>query len=136
MVDLAGSERQSKTGATGERLKEAIENNLSLSALGNVTLHNASHNFDDSATYNITTKYGSLMASRGQLSKTVTVCIYLAFEKHNNTYKIEHHRVRRILVLLIRILPVLLSERILVWRLHFYQFCKYARPLKTVVGQG
>ncbi|XP_023990816.1 kinesin-like protein KIF3B [Salvelinus sp. IW2-2015] len=36
MVDLAGSERQRKTGANGERLKEATKINLSLSALGNV----------------------------------------------------------------------------------------------------
>lgn len=36
LVDLAGSERQSKTGAEGERLKEATKINLSLSALGNV----------------------------------------------------------------------------------------------------
>ncbi|XP_053701125.1 kinesin-like protein KIF3B isoform X1 [Synchiropus splendidus] len=36
MVDLAGSERQSKTGAKGKRLKEAMKINLSLSALGNV----------------------------------------------------------------------------------------------------
>uniref|UniRef100_A0A8D8RDN3 Kinesin-like protein n=1 Tax=Cacopsylla melanoneura TaxID=428564 RepID=A0A8D8RDN3_9HEMI len=36
LVDLAGSERQSKTGATGKRLKEASKINLSLSALGNV----------------------------------------------------------------------------------------------------
>ena len=36
LVDLAGSERQSKTGATGSRLKEATKINLSLSALGNV----------------------------------------------------------------------------------------------------
>ena len=36
MVDLAGSERQSKTQATGIRLKEATKINLSLSALGNV----------------------------------------------------------------------------------------------------
>ncbi|XP_055253152.1 kinesin-like protein KIF17 isoform X2 [Moschus berezovskii] len=36
LVDLAGSERQSKTGAAGERLKEATKINLSLSALGNV----------------------------------------------------------------------------------------------------
>ncbi|EGT46843.1 hypothetical protein CAEBREN_30218 [Caenorhabditis brenneri] len=36
LVDLAGSERQSKTGATGDRLKEATKINLSLSALGNV----------------------------------------------------------------------------------------------------
>jgi len=36
MVDLAGSERQSKTGASGETLKEATKINMSLSALGNV----------------------------------------------------------------------------------------------------
>ena len=36
LVDLAGSERQSKTHATGDRLKEANKINLSLSALGNV----------------------------------------------------------------------------------------------------
>ncbi|XP_033220009.1 osmotic avoidance abnormal protein 3-like [Belonocnema kinseyi] len=36
LVDLAGSERQSRTGATGDRLKEAASINLSLSALGNV----------------------------------------------------------------------------------------------------
>ncbi len=36
LVDAAGSERQSKTNATGDRLKEAIKINLSLSALGNV----------------------------------------------------------------------------------------------------
>jgi len=35
LVDLAGSERQGKTGATGDRLKEATKINLSLSALGN-----------------------------------------------------------------------------------------------------
>uniref|UniRef100_A0AC35TTY8 Kinesin-like protein n=1 Tax=Rhabditophanes sp. KR3021 TaxID=114890 RepID=A0AC35TTY8_9BILA len=36
LVDLAGSERQSKTGASGIRLKEASKINLSLSTLGNV----------------------------------------------------------------------------------------------------
>ncbi|XP_022711381.1 kinesin-like protein KIF3A isoform X1 [Varroa jacobsoni] len=36
LVDLAGSERQSKTGASGQRLKEASKINLSLSTLGNV----------------------------------------------------------------------------------------------------
>nr|XP_023683289.1 kinesin-like protein KIF17 [Paramormyrops kingsleyae] len=36
LVDLAGSERLSKTGAMGERLREATKINLSLSALGNV----------------------------------------------------------------------------------------------------
>merc|ERR1711892_528906 len=36
LVDLAGSERQNKTGASGQRLKEATKINLSLSTLGNV----------------------------------------------------------------------------------------------------
>ena len=36
LVDLAGSERQSKTGATGHRLKEATKINLSLSTLCHV----------------------------------------------------------------------------------------------------
>jgi len=36
LVDLAGSERQKSTGATGDRLKEGAQINLSLSALGNV----------------------------------------------------------------------------------------------------
>jgi len=36
LVDLAGSERQDKTGATGERLQEAMKINLSLSTLSNV----------------------------------------------------------------------------------------------------
>ncbi|XP_039152025.1 osmotic avoidance abnormal protein 3 isoform X2 [Drosophila simulans] len=36
LVDLAGSERQRRTGAKGDRLKEASQINLSLSALGNV----------------------------------------------------------------------------------------------------
>ena len=36
LVDLAGSERQEKTGATGQRLKEAVGINLSLTTLGQV----------------------------------------------------------------------------------------------------
>lgn len=36
LVDLAGSERQDKTGATADRLREALSINKSLSALGDV----------------------------------------------------------------------------------------------------
>lgn len=36
LVDLAGSQRQDKTGATGQRLKEAVGINQSLTSLGQV----------------------------------------------------------------------------------------------------
>ena len=36
LIDLAGSERADSTGATGDRLKEGANINLSLSSLGNV----------------------------------------------------------------------------------------------------
>lgn len=47
LVDLAGSERVAKTLATGDRLKEALKINLSLSVLGNVI----SALIDEKATY-------------------------------------------------------------------------------------
>ena len=47
MVDLAGSERIAKTGATGDRLKEATKINLSLSTL----CHVISALIDPKATY-------------------------------------------------------------------------------------
>ena len=47
IVDLAGSERQSKTGATGDRLKEATKINLSLSTL----CHTISSLTDPKCTY-------------------------------------------------------------------------------------
>ena len=39
LVDLAGSERAESTGATGARLQEGIEINVSLSALGDLRIH-------------------------------------------------------------------------------------------------
>ena len=39
LVDLAGSERAESTGATGARLQEGIEINVSLSALGDLRSH-------------------------------------------------------------------------------------------------
>merc|ERR1712029_255488 len=56
LVDLAGSERQAKTGAVGERLKEATKINLSLSALGNAktimvaNIGPANYNYDETIT--------------------------------------------------------------------------------------
>jgi kinesin family protein 3/17 len=67
MVDLAGSERLSKTGATGDRLKEATKINLSLSTL----CHVISALTDPKATY---IPYRDLLQdSLGGNTKTVMI---------------------------------------------------------------
>ena len=68
-----GSERQSKTGATGERFKEAVKINLSLATLGNVI----SALVDGHSThvpYRNSKLTRLLQDSLGGNSKTVMVC--------------------------------------------------------------
>ena len=69
-----GSERQAKTGATGQRLKEATKINLSLSTLGNVI----SALVDGKSThipYRNSKLTRLLQDSLGGNSKTVMVCL-------------------------------------------------------------
>jgi len=75
MVDLAGSERQSKTGSTGETLKEATKINLSLSALGNVisALVSASNKSGGFVPYRDSKLTRLLQDSLGGNTKTVMV---------------------------------------------------------------
>ena len=75
-----GSERQAKTGATGQRLKEATKINLSLSTLGNVI----SALVDGKSThipYRNSKLTRLLQDSLGGNSKTVMVCLadYMVF---------------------------------------------------------
>ena len=86
---MQGSERQAKTGATGQRLKEATKINLSLSTLGNVI----SALVDGKSThipYRNSKLTRLLQDSLGGNSKTVMVrlhinCILkLAAGKHQN----------------------------------------------------
>lgn len=73
LVDLAGSERQSKTGATGERLKEAAKINLSLMTLGNVISALVDGNQKTHVPYRTSQLTRLLQDSLGGNSKTVMI---------------------------------------------------------------
>lgn len=73
LVDLAGSERQSKTGATGDTLKEAAKINLSLSALGNVISALADAKNNSFVPYRDSKLTRLLQDSLGGNSKTVMI---------------------------------------------------------------
>jgi len=77
LIDLAGSERQKSTGATGDRLKEGAQINLSLSALGNV-INALTENSDKRASRHIPYRDSKLTRllqdSLGGNSYTVIVC--------------------------------------------------------------
>lgn len=73
LVDLAGSERQSKTGATGSRLKEGIKINMSLTALGNVIESLVSSKVGGHVPYRDSKLTRLLQDSLGGNTKTVMV---------------------------------------------------------------
>ena len=73
LVDLAGSERQAKTGAMGQRQKEAIKINLSLSALGNVISSSLVDGKSSHIPYRDSKLTRLLQDSLGGNSKTVMV---------------------------------------------------------------
>jgi len=72
LIDLAGSERQSKTGATGARLREANAINQSLSALGNVI--SALSKGEKFVPYRSSVLTLLLRESLGGNAKTIMVC--------------------------------------------------------------
>ena len=84
LVDLAGSERQSKTGASGDTLKEGIAINLSLTSLGNViaALASQSSGKNTRVPYRDSTLTKLLMNALGGNSKTVMVKLRI-FLKQN-----------------------------------------------------
>jgi len=72
LIDLAGSERQSKTGASGARLREANAINQSLSALGNVI--SALSKGEKFVPYRSSVLTLLLRESLGGNAKTIMVC--------------------------------------------------------------
>lgn len=84
-MPFQGSERQAKTGATGQRLKEATKINLSLSTLGNVISAlvdgKSSH-----IPYRNSKLTRLLQDSLGGNSKTVMVSFGIAADYYISTY--------------------------------------------------
>jgi len=78
LVDLAGSEKVGKTGASGDRLKEASAINKSLSMLGLVISTLADHasgkNLNHKIPYRDSVLTRLLKNALGGNSKTVMIC--------------------------------------------------------------
>lgn len=77
LIDLAGSERQSKTQATGDRFKEAVGINLSLTTLGqviSVLAENADSNANKFVPYRNSSLTFMLKNALGGNSQTVMIC--------------------------------------------------------------
>lgn len=76
LVDLAGSERQNKTGATGQRLKEAVGINLSLTTLGQVIsiLAENSEGANKFVPYRNSSLTRILQNALGGNSQTIMIC--------------------------------------------------------------
>lgn len=76
LVDLAGSERQDKTGATGQRLKEAVGINQSLTSLGQVisVLAKNSEGANEFVPYRNSALTRILQNALGGNSKTIMIC--------------------------------------------------------------
>jgi len=86
LVDLAGSERQDKTGASGQRLKEAVGINQSLTSLGQVisTLaDNAEKGTNKYIPYRNSQLTRILQDALGGNSQTIMIC---AISPANDNY--------------------------------------------------
>lgn len=77
LVDLAGSQRQDKTGATGQRLKEAVGINQSLTSLGQVIAvlaKNSDGGKQDFVPYRNSALTRILQSALGGNSQTIMIC--------------------------------------------------------------